>query len=73
MASARLVGLDSGRMIGRSTAAAMAVTVASSKAPGTVEVPMRMVGCVWRTTSSRSITPPAASRRQPPASAAGRA
>ena len=72
MASMRSVGLDSGRIMGRSTPALTASTTSRVKAPWLVEVPMRTVGRARRTTSSSS-TAPRDERCQPAASAAGRA
>ncbi len=69
MTSTRLVGLDCGSRIGRSTPAHTAVTTASVKAPCVVEVPMRIVGLTCWTTVSRSISPSA----QPLTSPRGRA
>src|SRR5215472_9461445 len=72
MASMREVGLDSGRMIGRSTLADMASTTSRVNAPCTVDVPSRMVGPTLRTVSSSEMVPlgPAA---QPETSSALRA
>src|SRR5512133_1408313 len=59
-ASALDVGLDSGMMMGRSTWAAMSLTIASPNAPAWVEVPISMVGRTLATTSARPAPPPAA-------------
>ncbi len=53
VASARLVGFDSGKMIGRSQYSAISLTIASVKAPPFVEVPSRIVGRTLRMTSAR--------------------
>ena len=65
------VGFDSGRMIGRSTWAAMSRTIGSENAPAWVEVPIRTVGAACATTSASPMTPlgPA----QPDTSAVGHA
>src|SRR6266576_1369286 len=55
VASDRVVGLDMGRMTGRSTCVAISRTIRSVKAPCWEEVPMRMVGCTRPTTSSRPV------------------
>jgi hypothetical protein len=44
-------------MIGRSTWAAMVRTIDSVKAPAWVEVPTRMVGRAWATTSASRMVP----------------
>ena len=53
-ASAWLVGLESGKIIGRSTCAAISRTTVSVKAPVAPETPMSTVGRSARTTASRS-------------------
>ena len=58
-------------MIGRSVCAAMSRTMASVNAPAWVEVPIRMVGCTWATTSASPTC--AAGAVQPATSSAGRA
>src|SRR6266480_2104673 len=58
VASDRVVGLDMGRMTGRSTCVAISRTIRSVKAPCWVEVPMRMVGCTRPTTSPRPMPMP---------------
>ncbi len=65
VASALLVGLLSGKIAGRSTAAAMARTVASSNWPACPEVPRSAVGFSARTTacSPRSSPRPTARTR----------
>jgi hypothetical protein len=52
-ASDRAVGLDIGRITGRSVCAAMSRTTASVNAPGRAEVPIRTVGRTWVTTFAR--------------------
>lgn len=51
VASARLVGLDSGMMIGRVAWRAISVTISAVKAPPLVEVPISTVGRTSRMTS----------------------
>src|SRR3712207_8427157 len=60
-ASHREVGLDSGRMIGRSAAAVIVRTIGSLKAPGWVEVPIRIVG--WARARSEEHTSELQSRQ----------
>ena len=71
MASVRSVGLDSGRTMGRSTPSLIASTIRRTKAPWSLEVPMRIVGSTRRTVSNRPTAP--CSRVQPATSEAGRA
>ena len=71
MTSMRSVGFDSGSTMGRSTPAHRVSMTSRVKAPWSVEVPIRMVGLVRRTTSSSPI--PRVPRSQSATSAAGRA
>ncbi len=73
LASARLVGFDSGRMIGRSVCAAISRTTCSVNEPGWAEVPIRMVGRTFCTTSSRRYSPGTATCQSRSSSAGGRA
>lgn len=57
IASMRSVGFDSGSTIGRCTPAHIASMTSRVNALWSVEVPMRIVGLAWRTTSSRPIAP----------------
>ena len=52
LASARDVGLDSGKMIGRSVCWAIWRTIASVKAPACIETPISVVGLALTITSS---------------------
>src|SRR5215217_881031 len=70
-ASAFDVGLDSGMMIGRSTADTICRTIDSLKAPACVDVPISIVGFACATTSARFGAPPDADHAV--ASAAGHA
>lgn len=54
-ASAFGVGFDSGMMIGRSTCDAMSRMISSVKLPCCADVPIRIVGCTFRTMSPRSV------------------
>lgn len=51
-ASASAVGLDSGRISGRSTCPAMSRTMSSVNDPGCPDVPISTVGCTLRTMSA---------------------
>lgn len=54
-ASWRRVGLERGKIMGRSTWEAISLTISSVKAPGWVEVPMRMCGFTCLITLRRSL------------------
>ena len=64
-ASLRLVGLDSGMMIGRCTYAAMARTMSSVNAPVAVDRPISAVGWMAWTTSIRRARWPAPGPARP--------
>jgi hypothetical protein len=68
MASIREVGLEIGKMIGRSTPALMVSMTSRVNAPCTVDVPSRIVGETCRTASSSEMAPPPAAQ---PATSSG--
>ncbi len=72
-ASERVCGLERVKTTGRSTWAAMALTIASVKAPGTDDAPIRMVGRTRCTTSAKPTLLPLPSRFQLLLSAIARA
>ena len=53
----QFVGFESGKIMGRSQWRAICLTMSSVKAPGRVEVPIRMVGLKWVITSARVMRP----------------
>ena len=60
IASILEVGLDSGKMTGRASAALIVSTTSWVKAPCVVEVPIRMVGFTFSTTVCRPMMPESA-------------
>jgi len=56
-ASDRSVGLESGKMMGRSTLRAISRTMASENAPPAVERPIRIVASIFPITSAKPIFP----------------
>ena len=57
VASAREVGLDSGKITGRRLFSAMARTICSENEPGCPDTPIKVVGFALRTTSSNVTRP----------------
>src|ERR1041385_9029968 len=72
-ASALADGLESAKMIGRSTCAAISLTIASVKLPEDDDAPISMVGLTRCTTSAKPIPAPVPPWRQFLLSRTGRA